>query len=102
MPERAHAPEFQVRLDPSTIQEDLKNARAAGRAMDAHARQQLERQAVAVSLLAPCEIDPRDGTDLPGVVKLYPPEPYAPWGLVQADIGYRNGATTRASPWRGG
>lgn len=35
-----------------------------------------------MSLLAPCESEARDGTDLAGMVKLYLPIPYGPWGVV--------------------
>ena len=84
MPERTRGPVFRVRFDPATFEEDLENARAAGRAIGARAREELERDGVAVSLLAPCQTDARDGTDLPGMVKLYLPMPYGPWGLVLA------------------
>jgi hypothetical protein len=84
MPERARDPVFRVRFDAVTFQEDLRNARAAGRAIGAQAREQLERDGVFVSLLSPCQVDARDGTDLPGMVKLYLPIPYGPWGLVLA------------------
>ena len=84
MTERARGPVFRVRFDPATFREDLNNARPAGRAVGAQAREQLERDGVAVSLLSPCQADARDGTDLPGMVKLYLSIPYGPWGLVLA------------------
>jgi hypothetical protein len=75
MPERAHGPVFRVRFDAARFEEDLRNARAAGRAIGTDAREQLERD---------CQTDARDGTNLPGMVKLYLPMPHGPWGLVLA------------------
>jgi len=57
---------FPVRFDPAFFAEDLTRARAAGRRVAQASRQQLERDGVDMSLLARCEGEHRDGTDLAG------------------------------------
>jgi hypothetical protein len=89
MPQPARGPSFRVRFDEVTFEQDLHRARADGRSTAAKAREQLDRDGVSVSLLASCQGEARDGTDLAGMVELYLPMPYGPWGLVLA--GDRDG-----------
>ncbi len=91
MPERSTGPVFRVRFDPVTFEQDLKRVRGEGRTIAHDARQQLERDGVPASLLAPCQSEARDGTDLAGLVKLYLPIPYGAWDLVLAGDRDPNG-----------
>ncbi len=73
---------FRVRFNDARIQQDIQRARPAGREIARKARAALERDGIDSSMLARCEGEHRDGTDLPGMVKLYLPIPYGEWGLV--------------------
>lgn len=82
MPQPRRDLTFRVRFNELRFNDDLQHARAAGRAIGLQARALLERDGVAQNLLASCEDDHRDGTNLAGTVKLYLPMPYGDWGLV--------------------
>lgn len=89
MPPARRPATFPVRFDPGLFDHDVSRARPAGRTIAHAAREQLERDGVEVNLLARCESQHRDGTDLGGLVKLYLPIPYGDWGLVLLGAGGR-------------
>jgi hypothetical protein len=73
---------FRVKFSDGRFAEDLDRCRPEGQRAARQARVQLERDGVPQHLLTRCAGEHRDGTDLPGMVKLYLPMPYGPWGLV--------------------
>ncbi|MGI8414136.1 MAG: hypothetical protein ACR2LV_10485 [Solirubrobacteraceae bacterium] len=87
MPNPGRELTFPVTFTPTRFAEDLQHARPEGRRIAEQARQELERDGVSAALLAKCRSDHRDGTDLSGMVKLYLPMPYGPWGLVLLGAG---------------
>jgi hypothetical protein len=92
MPQPRRTVTFRVRFHPARFSEDIDRARPAGRAIAVQAREQLEQHGVSSGLLASCEAEHRDGTDLPGCAKLYLPMPYGEWGLVLQGAHDTNGA----------
>lgn len=75
-------PHFAVRVDDPLLKEDLAHATSAGRAAIAQIVDALKRTGVPKSWLKRCHAEHTDGTDLPGCVKLYIPQPAGPWGAV--------------------
>lgn len=73
---------FAVRLDPAVIEEDLAHATDAGRAAIKRALAEVADDGVPVAWLKRCHAEGRDGTRLPGCVKIYIPHPDGPWGAV--------------------
>ncbi len=73
---------FRVRFNDALFASDIDHCRPEGQDIAQSAREQLERDGISQSLLMSCGGEHRDGTDLPGMVKLYLPMPYGPWGLV--------------------
>jgi hypothetical protein len=73
---------FRVRFNDARFVEDLARCRADGQQIGRQARIELERDGAPPHLLTRCGAEHRDGIDLRGMVKLYLPLPYGPWGLV--------------------
>ena len=73
---------FRVRFNDALFADDLARCRAEGQQVGRQTRVELERDGAPPHLLTSCGAEHRDGTDLPGMVKLYVPLPYGPWGLV--------------------
>ena len=73
---------FRVRFNDARFADDLARCRAEGQQIARQARIELERGGAPQHLLTSCGAEHRDGTDLHGMVKLYLPLPYGPWGLV--------------------
>lgn len=86
---------FRVRFSERQFSDDLENAGASGRPVLTAARETLEREGIDAKLLMPCSGEHRDGTDLGGLVKLYLPVPYGPWGLVLAPARDQHGLFLR-------
>lgn len=73
---------FEVRVDERALAEDLAHASEAGRKAIESAVQGLRGDGVPSSWLRRCEAEARDGTRLPGCVKIYIPQPAGQWGAV--------------------
>jgi hypothetical protein len=71
-----------VAFDDLAWQEDLRHATGSARRIGEEARTRLEREGQAVDALFACDEEGRDGTSLPGCVKVYLPPPSGPLGLV--------------------
>lgn len=78
-PKRGFAP---VAFDELAWQEDLRTAAKSVRRIAGETRRRLEREGQAVDDLFACDEEARDGTSLPGCVKVYVPPPGGPMGLV--------------------
>lgn len=76
---RGYAP---VAFDELAWQEDLRRASKSARRIGEETRSRLEREGQAVDALFACDEEARDGTSLPGCVKVYIPPPGGPLGLV--------------------
>jgi hypothetical protein len=75
-------PRFAVSVDDPLLEEDLAHTTTAGRAAIAPTIDQLKRTGIPKSWLKRCQPEGRDGTQLPGCVKIYIPHPDGPWGAV--------------------
>ena len=73
---------FPARFDPGTFDADLVRSTSAGREVAETARRDYERAGVPRSQLKPCEAEGRDGTRLPGCVKIYLPQPLGHFGMI--------------------
>jgi hypothetical protein len=73
---------FPARFDPDAFAEDLARTTATGRATSERARAEYERDGVPRSQLQPCDAEGRDGTSLPGCLKVYLPQPIGRFGMV--------------------
>lgn len=71
-----------VAFDDLAWQDDLSRATGSARRIGEEARSRLEREGQSVDALFACDQDARDGTSLPGCVKVYVPPPGGPLGLV--------------------
>jgi hypothetical protein len=71
-----------VAFDDLSWQDDLSRATGSARRIGEEARSRLEREGQAVNALFACDGEARDGTKLPGCVKVYLPPPGGPLGLV--------------------
>ena len=78
-PKRGFAP---VAFDELTWQEDLRALAGGAPRIAAETRKRLEREGQAVDALFACDEEARDGTRLPGCVKVYLPPPGGPLGMV--------------------
>ena len=67
-----------VAFDELAWQDDLRNTGKSARRIGEEARSRLEREGQAVDALFACDEDARDGTSLPGCVKVYIPPPGGP------------------------
>jgi len=87
LPAESAGPRFAVHVDAEALAEDLSHATAAARAAIGPLVERLRREGVPAQWLRRCEAEARDGTRLPGCVKLYIPPPAGRWGAVfAADI----------------
>jgi len=75
-------PTFPVHVDERELAEDLAHASGAGRAAITPLIQQLKTDGVRAAWLRRCDSEARDGTRLPGCVKVYIPQPAGRWGAV--------------------
>jgi hypothetical protein len=71
-----------VAFDDLAWQSDLSKATGSARRIGEETRSRLEREGQAVNALFACDEEARDGTKLPGCVKVYLPPPGGPLGLV--------------------
>lgn len=62
--------------------EDVAHATDAATQVATQARTRLERDGAPIEQLRRCEPDARDGTRLPGCMKIYLPPPAGQWGIV--------------------
>ena len=82
MAEHPSGPTFPVHVDERELAEDLSHASEAGRAAIEPLIQQIEVDGVPAAWLRRCDSEARDGTRLPGCVKIYIPQPAGQWGAV--------------------
>jgi len=82
MAEQPSGPTFPVHLDERELAEDLSHASEAGRAAIEPLIQQLKTDGVPAAWLRRCDSEARDGTRLPGCVKIYIPQPAGQWGAA--------------------
>jgi hypothetical protein len=75
-------PTFPVHVDEQELTEDLAHASEAGRAAIEPMIQRLRADGAPKEWLKQCDAEARDGTRLPGCVKLYIPQPAGQWGAV--------------------
>ena len=75
-------PTFEVRVDDRELAEDLAHASEAGQTAIEAMIQSLVVDGVPAAWLNRCNAEARDGTRLPGCVKLYIPQPAGQWGAV--------------------
>lgn len=78
-----------VAFDELAWQKDLQKAGKSARRIGEETRSRLEREGQAVDALFVCGENPRDGTSLPGCVKVYIPPP----GFRRCDLGARRRQT---------
>jgi hypothetical protein len=79
---QSSGPAFPVYVDKRELAEDLAHASEAGRAAIEPVIQRLQTGGVPREWLKQCDAEARDGTRLPGCVKLYIPQPAGQWGAV--------------------
>lgn len=91
MAEQVQGLAFPVHVDGRELAEDLSHASAAGRAAIEPIIRRFKVEGVPVEWLKRCDPEARDGTRLPGCVKLYLPQPAGQWGAV-----FLGGAVERA------
>ena len=82
MAEQPSGPTFPVHVDERELAEDLAHASESGRAAIEPMIEQLEAEGVPIDWLRRCDHEARDGTRLPGCVKIYIPQPAGQWGAV--------------------
>jgi hypothetical protein len=75
-------PTFPVHVDERELVEDLAHASEAGRVVIEPMIQGFRADGVPSVWLKQCDPEARDGTRLPGCVKLYLPQPAGQWGAV--------------------
>jgi hypothetical protein len=74
---------FRVEFDDATFAEDLEHTSSdTGRALAQRERDKLTAERLPPDQLKRCDTEARDGTSLPGCVKIYIPEPDGRWGMV--------------------
>ncbi len=82
MAAQSSGPAFPVHVDERELAEDLGHASEAGRAAIELMIKRLKADGVPKEWLKQCDAEARDGTRLPGCVKLYIPQPAGQWGAV--------------------
>jgi len=75
-------PTFPVHVDERELSEDLSHASEAAQAVIEPLIRQLKTSGLPVAWLRRCDSEARDGTRLPGCVKVYVPQPAGQWGAV--------------------
>lgn len=80
---------FRVDFDDATFAEDLEHTSSdTGRELAQRERDKLTAEGLPPDQLKRCDTEARDGTSLPGCVKIYIPRPDGTWGMVfQLRIG---------------
>lgn len=89
---------FRVEFDDAAFAEDLEHTSSdTGRALAQRERDKLTAEGLAPNKLKRCDTEARDGTSLPGCVKIYIPAPDGTWSsnCVSAATG---GPSSPASP----
>ena len=71
-----------VRFEDVAWRADLARSTPAGVAAATKVRPTFEREGVPIDQLRPCAEEARDGTRLPGCLKVYVPMPAGSWGIV--------------------
>lgn len=71
-----------VAFDEMAWHEDLRRATGSAKRIGEETRSRLEREGQAIDALFACDEEARDGTSLPGCVKVYLPPLGGPLGLV--------------------
>ncbi|MHB1537546.1 MAG: hypothetical protein ACYCUM_11125 [Solirubrobacteraceae bacterium] len=82
MPPASDGPAFPVIVDEETLAEDLAHASESARAAIEPMVARLADSGAPARWLKRCEEEARDGTSLPGCVKMYIPQPDGQWGAV--------------------
>lgn len=82
MATQSSGPTFSVHVDERELAEDLAHASEVGRAAIEPMVERFKADGVPVAWLKQCDAEARDGTRLPGCVKLYIPQPAGQWGAV--------------------
>ena len=82
MTEQPSGPTFGVHVDDLALASDLSHASDAARSAIEPTIQRLKSDGVPAAWLKRCDAEARDGTRLPGCVKLYIPQPAGQWGAV--------------------
>jgi hypothetical protein len=82
MAEQPSGPAFEVHVDERALADDLARASDAARAAIEPMLQRLKADGAPAAWLKRCDAEARDGTRLPGCVKLYIPQPAGQWGAV--------------------
>jgi hypothetical protein len=82
MAEQPSGPAFEVHVDERALADDLARASDAARAAIESMLQRLKTDGAPAVWLKRCDAEARDGTRLPGCVKLYIPQPAGQWGAV--------------------
>lgn len=82
MPPASDGPAFPVIVDEEALAEDLAHASEAARAAIEPMVARLRESGAPARWLKRCEEEARDGTSLPGCVKMYIPQPDGQWGAV--------------------
>ncbi len=75
-------PAFEVHVDERALADDLARASDAAKAAIEPMVQHLRTDGAPAAWLKRCDAEARDGTRLPGCVKLYVPQPAGQWGAV--------------------
>jgi hypothetical protein len=74
---------FRVEFDDAAFAEDLEHVRSdTARTLAQRECKKLTADGLSPDRLKRCEAEARDGTSLPGRVKIYIPEPDDTWGMV--------------------
>lgn len=82
MAPKPSGPVFPVHVDERELAEDLGHGSDAARAAIGPFIEHLKSDGVASEWLKRCDPEARDGTRLPGCVKVYIPQPAGRWGAV--------------------
>ena len=82
MAQQPSGPAFKVHVDERALSDDLPRASDAARAAIEPMIQRFKADGVPAAWLKRCDAGARDGTRLPGCVKLYIPQPAGQWGAV--------------------
>lgn len=82
MAAQSSGPAFVVHVDERALGDDLSRASDAARAAIEPMIQRFKADGAPAAWLKRCDAEARDGTRLPGCVKLYIPQPAGQWGAV--------------------
>ena len=82
MAAQSSGPAFEVHLDERALTDDLARATDAAKAAIEPMLLRLKADGAPAAWLKRCDAEARDGTRLPGCVKLYIPQPAGQWGAV--------------------